>query len=91
MELTTKQTFLEFMEKYKDSDGYFAVLVKLPNQEKPELIVNFAESIPTKIEYYRYNYNEDNTLKANPNVRILKYAWAANLIYLNRLLTEEDF
>jgi hypothetical protein len=86
---TSLEKFTEFLEKYQDKDGFIGVLVKLPNQEKPELIVNLPESLYIKIPYYKNAYNPDLTLKTNHEVRILSYSWTIDFEMLERLLEEE--
>jgi MinD superfamily P-loop ATPase len=39
----------------------------------PEIIINRKENFNTKLDYYSKAYNEDLTLKANPNIKIIDY------------------
>lgn len=75
--MTKLERFLNFLYEHATDDrykvGYVGIIIKLPNQDKPELIVNLPESLLNKMEYYKYAYNPDLTLIANPKVRILGY------------------
>lgn len=89
MEQTAQEKFLEFLEKYADpkwEDGYIGVVMTLPGQQQPELIVNLPESITNKVEYYRNAYSPDNTLKVNPKVKITGYAWTMDFEMLSEVL-----
>lgn len=61
------------MQQAIDDKRGFAVLVKIPELPRPEKIINSAENIPGKYEYYENNYNDDLQLKANNNISIV--AW----------------
>lgn len=39
----------------------------------PEIIINRKENFKAKLDYYAVAYNEDLTLKANPNIKIIAY------------------
>jgi hypothetical protein len=39
----------------------------------PEIIINPYANIPSKLAYYEQAYNDDLTLKANNNIKIIKY------------------
>ena len=49
------------------------VEVSLPGQPRPEIIVNYPESLDNKLAYYNNAYNDDGTLKSNPAIRIVKF------------------
>lgn len=92
--MNTLEKFIKFLQYYQDKGGYIGVIVCLPNQDKPELIINIPESLITKINYYHYTYNPDLTLKTNDNVRIVSYNWVQDFemlqeIYLKYLYSEE--
>lgn len=73
--MNSLEKFINFLQKYQDEGGFIGVIVNLPNQDKPELIVNVPESLVTKIPYYQNAYNPDLSLKTNPNVKIVSYSW----------------
>jgi len=58
---------------------FVGVLIQAPGAEKPELIVNENENIDAKLAYYKKAYNEDLTLKAVNEIRIIGYAFGSNL------------
>ena len=39
----------------------------------PEIIINPKTNFDAKLAYYKKAYNEDLTLKANPNIKIIRY------------------
>lgn len=47
---------------------------------KPEVIINRKENFQDKLNYYVEAYNNDLTLKANPNVQIVSYNMYENLM-----------
>lgn len=88
--MTTKQKFIKFLEeKAKYESGFIGIVVCFPNQEKPELIVNFGEEIITKLAYFMVTYDEDLVHKMNREIRILKYGWYADFEDLEKLI--EDY
>jgi len=48
------------------------IKVSLPGQIEPEIIVNYPSSLQNKLAYYEKAYNEDGTLKTNPNIKIIE-------------------
>lgn len=50
---------------------YVAILVELPGNEYPELIVNRVMDAKNKMEYYKKTYNLDGTHKHVPGIRIV--------------------
>jgi hypothetical protein len=78
--MTKLERFLDFLYERATDDrfkvGYVGVIIKLPNQDKPELIINLPESLLNKMNYYKHAYNPDLTLISNPEVRILGYCYA---------------
>ena len=49
------------------------VLITMPNLPSPEMIVNPADNVRSKLEYYRNAYNDNLELKNNPVIRIEHY------------------
>lgn len=64
---------IKTVKENENLEGYFALVFNLPNQEKPEIIINVSESIPDKIKYILANYNPDLTSKHNSEVKIIGY------------------
>jgi len=86
-----QQTGLQDLERviqsaYNENHEYMAVLISLPGQEEPELITNKIGSMKSKLKYYKDNYNDDLTLKHNPNVKIVGYVSSYSLEGLGILL-----
>lgn len=50
---------------------YFAVAVRLPDLEKPEIIINPKDNLPEKIKYYLKNYDDELKLIHNPAIQIV--------------------
>ena len=50
---------------------YIGVSIKMPNFNKPEIIINTYSNFKSKLSYYEKAYNNDLTLKSNPNIKIL--------------------
>jgi hypothetical protein len=46
----------------------------------PEVIVNPKENFAAKLEYYAKAYNDDLTLKANPNIKIIRWVFVDSLL-----------
>ena len=47
------------------------VMVELPGQSTPEIILNHPDSLDNKLSYYSKAYNDDGTLKSNPEIKII--------------------
>lgn len=90
MEKTQLEKLIDFLEENKDHVGLLVgIVMKLPNQPKPELQVNYTQSLQNKINYFKAAYNPDLTLKANPEVKVLRWGWDVLLEGLEDLLVEE--
>ena len=48
-----------------------AFQLKMPNFNKPEIIINTYSNFKSKLSYFEKAYNNDFTLKSNPNIKIL--------------------
>jgi hypothetical protein len=46
---------------------------------KPEIIINPKQNFEMKLAYYAKSYNEDLTLKANPDIKIVRYDFVDDL------------
>lgn len=90
MEKTQLEKLIDFLESNKDHENLLiGIIMKLPNQPEPELQVNFSQSLQNKINYFKVAYNPDLTLKANPEVRVLRWGWDIVLEGLEYLLEEQ--
>lgn len=65
----------ELMNEFKvaeDNDYLFiGVAVKMPNLNKPEIIINPYSNFKYKKEYYMNAYDENLCLKNNPEIKII--------------------
>ena len=57
-----------------------AVLIQMKDFEKPELIINENANFNKKLEYYNRAYNEDLTLKACKDIKIIGCYYGDDLI-----------
>ena len=66
-------TELESIFKESTNKGllFIGVAIKMPNLEKPEIIIHPYSNFNYKMEYYLKAYNENLTLKNNPNIKII--------------------
>ena len=85
MSKTSLEEFIDFLDSFKESGGFIGVIMSLPNQEKPELIVNVPKSLIIKSQYYKTAYNPDLTLKNNPDVKIISYNWTTDFELLGKI------
>ena len=58
---------------------YIAVKIKMNNLEKCEIIVNPIENATEKLKYYSEAYNEDLTLKACKDIKIVDFTFGNEL------------
>lgn len=74
MKNITLTAFLEQANEYwtKEKANYLLVWVSI-NGGTPEIIINYRENFESKLNYYQQAYNEDLTLKANSNIRIIHF------------------
>lgn len=56
----------------KENANFMMVMVSV-NGGDPEIIINPKTNFKAKLEYYAKAYNDDLTLKANPNIKIVYY------------------
>jgi hypothetical protein len=69
----------KLIASFENSTGFIYTVVKLPNQDTPELIINSAKSAYLKIQHFKNAYNPDLTLKANNEVRIVGWGWSVDV------------
>lgn len=70
MKLTIKDLEFCFDTAIRFKEKYIAVMIKMEGYPKPEIIVNFVENIPKKLEYYKNAYDENLNLKAAKGIKI---------------------
>lgn len=88
--MTKKEEFIDFLRIVADNndEGFVGVVVKLPDQETPELIINLPDALHQKANYFQNAYDEDLKLHLNPEVRILKYDFTLDFGSLEYLMNE---
>jgi hypothetical protein len=69
----------EMIKCYENSAGYIYSIMKLPNQDVPELIINSAKSAHTKLAYIKTIYNPDLTMKTNNEIKVIDFGWSVDL------------
>lgn len=80
----------DFLDEYRSSGlgcDYMMVLVSVNDSKFPEIIINTKSNFEEKMKYYRNAYSNDLTLKSNPNVRIVGYAFFDDFDYLNTIIS----
>ena len=56
--------------------NYIAVLIEMKGSNKPEVIIICRENFNSKLEYYKKAYNEDLTLKACTDIKIVNFVFS---------------
>jgi hypothetical protein len=64
---------------YAKHDARFMIVEVEVEGASPEIIINPKENFEAKLNYYAKAYNEDLTLKTNPNIRIVRYDFVEDL------------
>lgn len=65
--------------RYAKEDAEWLIVAVKVGEGSPEYIVNYLDNFEDKRKYYEEAYNEDLTLKRNPNVRIVDFDLVDNL------------
>ena len=66
-------SLIDFMVECYEFNKSIGVVVTTPDSDIPEIIIIHRENIPKKVDYYIKAYNDDCSLKANSNVRIVDW------------------
>lgn len=77
-EMTLSGFTRSFGSRWAQESEWVGVLMELPGQDTPEVIINKAEAFQTKLAYYQSAYNEDLTHKRSPGVKIIGWAFGSN-------------
>ena len=80
--MNMEDLMISFKSAIEEGATYFCILVKLPNQEKPELIINQNPSFLMKSHYYISAYTKDLYLKVNPAVSILDWTYGDSVAHM---------
>jgi hypothetical protein len=67
---------------------YIAVMVAMDSLPEPEIIINPAENIQGKLEYYKYAYNDNLTLKSYDRIRIVGFTFGNSIDEMKKVLYE---
>lgn len=89
METLTLIELIRTFERAKEKGyRYVAVAIHIEEYEQPEIIINPYVNFDKKLEYYKNAYNDNGTLKANPNIRITMVACSNYIDKLNNSIIE---
>ena len=64
---------------YAENEAKYMVIYISVEGATPEIIINTKENFKAKLSYYAKVYNNDLTLKANSNIKIVKYDFVKGL------------
>lgn len=64
---------------YGQNEANYMIIYVSVEGNTPEMIINTKENFKAKLSYYAKAYNDDLTLKANSNIRIVKYDFVKKL------------
>lgn len=67
----TMKEMVQFFKEVKEKGLDMVIKLKMPNQEEPEIIMNYNKSIDTKLEYYQKTYTDDLVHKNNSDIQII--------------------
>lgn len=68
----TMKEMVQFFKDVKEKGLDMVIKLKMPNQEEPEIIMNYNKSIDTKLEYYHKTYTDDLVHKNNSDIQIIE-------------------
>lgn len=80
MEFELKMENLEvcFMGAKFNKMDYVGVLIEMDGFPQPEVIINKAENIDSKLAYYKKTYDENLNHKFAPGIRIVGFSYGQN-------------
>ncbi|HHX60341.1 MAG TPA: hypothetical protein GX707_06340 [Epulopiscium sp.] len=64
---------------YGENKAKYMIIYVSVEGNTPEIIINTKENFKAKLNYYTKAYNNDLTLKANSNIKIVKYDFVEEL------------
>jgi hypothetical protein len=68
---------------YAKNNAKWLIIEVSVEGNSPEVIINPKENFEAKLAYYSKAYNEDLTLKANPNIKIVRYDFVESIYDYN--------
>lgn len=90
MALTKKNLRLAMEAAVKEDAAVFAVVVEIPGQEVPEVIINLNASFENKFKYYEATYDDELNHVAAPGVKIVAFTHADDLAQVQDSLFDTD-
>lgn len=70
-EKLTKEELKKFFLEMKKEGLDVGIKLKMPNQEEPEIIMNYNSSIDAKLDYYMNTYDDNLVHKNNSEIQII--------------------
>lgn len=67
----TREDMIQFFNEAKAIGTDVAIVLEMPNQEEPEIIVNYNSSIDVKLNYYINTYDENLIHKNCKDIKII--------------------
>jgi hypothetical protein len=77
-EMTLEGLLRQGYSEYGRNIAKLLILEVSVNDAYPELIINHKVNFESKLNYIRNAYNEDLSLKANPDIKIVGYYFVEN-------------
>lgn len=74
MPLTMDDLEISFNQAVVSGASYVGVLIEMEGFPQPEVIINKAENINSKLAYYKKTYGEDLNHKLAPGIRIVGFS-----------------
>lgn len=68
----TMKEMVQFFKDVKEKGLDMVIKLKMPNQEEPEIIMNYNKSVDTKLEYYQKTYTDDLVHKNKSDIQIIE-------------------
>lgn len=87
--LTKKGLVDKFAKAIENGDNYIGIKVSLQNAPEPEIIINPATNIQSKLEYYQKAYDDSLRLLHCKDIRIIKCASGNNIADIAKALGEK--
>lgn len=87
--LSKKGLVSKFKKAIESGHKYIGVKVSLLNTPEPEIIINPATNIPSKLEYYEKAYDENLRLFHCKDIRITKCASGNSIADIAKSLGEK--
>lgn len=84
-EMTLSGLIRAFESQWARESNWVGIVVMLPNGRE-EVIINNSFNFEDKLEYYKNAYNEDLTLKANTDIKIVDYTFGNSFAELEDTL-----